>query len=134
MKIWLWWPSDIRGLCGPKASWHLSHRWGKTPKKPLPRNLSRTGSAAGQESMLPPAPQRWTDYRLNTFKFKITINRTYYRQNILLRVNLKLIIYMYPYFTRSYAIGIELLHNREYEWKKNYCINRSRTLLYNDMY
>ena len=29
---WLWWPNDIRGPRGPKASWHLSYRWGKTPK------------------------------------------------------------------------------------------------------
>ena len=28
---------------GPKASWHLSYRWGKNPKKPHPRNLSRPG-------------------------------------------------------------------------------------------
>ena len=32
---WLWWPNDIRGTCGPKASWHLSYRWGKPPKKKL---------------------------------------------------------------------------------------------------
>ena len=25
-------PNDIRGPGGPKASWHLSYRWGKTPK------------------------------------------------------------------------------------------------------
>ena len=33
MKEWLWPPNDIRGPCGPKASWHLSYRWEKTPKK-----------------------------------------------------------------------------------------------------
>ena len=32
MKGWLWWPNDIRGYCGPRAFWHLSYRWGKTPK------------------------------------------------------------------------------------------------------
>ena len=49
---------------GPKTSWHLSCRWGKTPKKPHPRNLSRPGIEPGpatwQARMLPPAPQRWT--------------------------------------------------------------------------
>ena len=33
MKGWLWRPNDIRGPYGPKASWHLSYRWGKIPKK-----------------------------------------------------------------------------------------------------
>ena len=28
-------PNDIRGPWGPKVSWHLSYRWGKTPKKNL---------------------------------------------------------------------------------------------------
>ena len=31
-EVWLWWPSDIRRPCGPLAFWHLSYRWGKTPK------------------------------------------------------------------------------------------------------
>ena len=30
---WLWRPNDIRGPCGPKASWHLSDRWGNPRKK-----------------------------------------------------------------------------------------------------
>ena len=32
-----WWrqPNVIRGSWGPKVSWHLSYRWGKTPKKNL---------------------------------------------------------------------------------------------------
>ena len=34
IKWWLWRTNDIRGLCGPKVSWHLSYRWAKTPKKP----------------------------------------------------------------------------------------------------
>ena len=42
-----WWrrPNDIRGPWGEgaKVSWHLSYRWGKTPKKPHPGNLSRPG-------------------------------------------------------------------------------------------
>ena len=63
---WFRWPNDIRGPCGPKASWHLSYRWGKTPKKPHPRNLSRpgieSGPAAWQARMLPLAPQRWTPW------------------------------------------------------------------------
>ena len=42
MKGWLWWPSDIRGPCGPKDSWHLSYRWRKNPKKP-PRKPVSTG-------------------------------------------------------------------------------------------
>ena len=52
------WYSGHHG--GPKASWHLSYRWGKTPKKPHPGNLSRPviepGPAAWQTRMLPPAP------------------------------------------------------------------------------
>ena len=73
MKGWLWCPDDIRGPCGPKASWHLSYRWGKTPKNPHPGNLSRpgieSGPAAWQARMLPPAPQGWTEvltYNFNT--------------------------------------------------------------------
>ena len=61
-----WWrrPNHIRGPWGPKVSWHLSYRWGKTPKKPHPGNLSRLGiepaPAAWQARMLPLAPKRWT--------------------------------------------------------------------------
>ena len=47
----LWWPNDIRGLCGPKVLWHLSYRRGKTPKKPSPGNLSRPG--------IEPGPAAW---------------------------------------------------------------------------
>ena len=64
MKGWFWQPNDIRGPCGPKASCHLSYRWGKTPKKPHPGNLSRSriepGPSAWEARMLPPVPQRWT--------------------------------------------------------------------------
>ena len=65
MKGWLWRPNDIRGPCGSKASRHLCYGWGKTQKKPHPRNLSRPGiepgPAAWQARMLPPAPQNpWT--------------------------------------------------------------------------
>ena len=64
IKGWLWRPNDIRGPCGPNASWHLSYRWGKTPNKPHSENLSRPGielrPAAWQAGMLPPAPQWWT--------------------------------------------------------------------------
>ena len=35
MKGWFWRPNDIRGRCGPKASWHLSYRWRKSRKKLL---------------------------------------------------------------------------------------------------
>ena len=41
-----WWrrrPNDIRGPWGPKVSWHLSYRWGKTPKKTAPRKPVPTG-------------------------------------------------------------------------------------------
>ena len=61
-----WWrrPNDIRGPWGSKVSWNLSYRWGRTPKKPHPGNLSRpgieSGPAAWQAPMLPLAPQRWT--------------------------------------------------------------------------
>ena len=74
MKDWLWRSNHIRGPCGPKASWHLSYRWGKTPKKPHPRNLFRTGiepgPAAWQARMLPPAAQRWTKFMQNNLLFK----------------------------------------------------------------
>ena len=35
--------NDIWGWMGPKASWHLSYRWGKTPKRAHPGNLPRPG-------------------------------------------------------------------------------------------
>ena len=64
MEWWLRRPNDIRGPSGLKASWHLSYRWGKTPKKPNPGNLSRPGiepvSSAWQARMLLSVPQRWT--------------------------------------------------------------------------
>ena len=47
MKAWLWWRNYIRGSAGPKASWQLSYRWGKPPKKPHPGNLSRPGNEPG---------------------------------------------------------------------------------------
>ena len=43
MEWWLRRPNDIRGPWGPKASRHLSYRWGKTPKKTSPRKLVMTG-------------------------------------------------------------------------------------------
>ena len=43
MKGWLWRLNDIRGTCGPKASWHLSCRWGKNSIKSSPRKLVPTG-------------------------------------------------------------------------------------------
>ena len=44
-KMEWWWrrPNDIRGPWGPKVSWHLCYRWGKTPKKISPRKLVPTG-------------------------------------------------------------------------------------------
>ena len=57
MEWWLRRPNDIRGPWGPKVSWHLSYKWGKTPKKPHPGNLSRPGiepdPAAWQARTLP---------------------------------------------------------------------------------
>ena len=35
MEWWIRRPNDIRGPRGSKVSWHLSDRWGKTPKKNL---------------------------------------------------------------------------------------------------
>ena len=43
MQWWLRRPNDIRGPWGPKVSWHLSYRWGKTPKKTSPRKPVPTG-------------------------------------------------------------------------------------------
>ena len=78
---WLWWPNDIRGPWGPKASRHLSYRWGKTPKKPHPENLSRLGielgPAAWQARMLQPGPQRWTQCMSNhciTYRHNLNMN------------------------------------------------------------
>ena len=47
MKGWLWWPNDIRGPCGPKASLHLSYRWGKTPKNLTQETCPEQGSNPG---------------------------------------------------------------------------------------
>ena len=43
MEWWLRRSNDIRGPWGPKISWHLSYRWGKTPKNTPPRKLVPTG-------------------------------------------------------------------------------------------
>ena len=60
-------------LGGPNVSWHLSYRWGKTPKKPHPGNLSRPGiepgSAAWQAHMLPLVTQRWTVNESSRFRW-----------------------------------------------------------------
>ena len=44
-----WWrrPNDIRGPWGPKVSWHLSYRWGKTPKKLTQKTCPERGSNPG---------------------------------------------------------------------------------------
>ena len=68
--------NDIREPWGPKASRHLSYRWGKTPKKPHPGNLFRPGikprSAAWQARMLSPGPQRWTwDYLFTVLQYSL---------------------------------------------------------------
>ena len=63
------------GILGPKAFWHLSYRWGKTPKKPHPGNLSRpgieSGPAAWQARMLPPIPQRWDSVSLSYVPYPV---------------------------------------------------------------
>ena len=43
IKGWLCRPNNILGPCGPIASWHLSYRRGKTPKKTSPRERVPTG-------------------------------------------------------------------------------------------
>ena len=57
MKGRLWRPNDIRGTCGPKASRHLSYRWGKPRKKLTQETCPDRGSNPGP---LPPDPQQWT--------------------------------------------------------------------------
>ena len=44
-----WWrrPNDIRGTWGPKVSWHLSDRWGKTPKNLTQETCPDLGSNPG---------------------------------------------------------------------------------------
>ena len=77
MKGWLWRPIDIPGPYGPKASWHLSYRWGKTPKNAHPGNLSRpgieSGSAMWHARVQPPAPQRRTELVLYEIMWNIYI-------------------------------------------------------------
>ena len=48
----------IRGPYGTKPSWHLSYRWGKTPKKPHPGTCPDWGSNPG------PLPDKRPCYRL----------------------------------------------------------------------
>ena len=47
MKGWLWQSNDIRGPWGHKASWHLSYRWGKTPKNLTQETCPDRGSNPG---------------------------------------------------------------------------------------
>ena len=76
MERWLRRPNNSRGPWGPKVFWHLYFRWGKTPKKPHPENLSRPGiepgPAAWQARMLPLAPQRWTLFSLKGNNIRYT--------------------------------------------------------------
>ena len=51
MKWWLWRPNDIRGPCGAKVSWHLSYRWGKTPKRTSPKKHVQTGDRTRARSV-----------------------------------------------------------------------------------
>ena len=63
MNGWLWGPSDIRGPCGPKASWYLSLQVRKSLENltqgTCPDGIE-PGLAAWQARVLSPAPQRWT--------------------------------------------------------------------------
>ena len=43
----------------------LSDRWGNTPEKPRPGNLSRPGIEPGPAALQAPAPQRWTWLNIN---------------------------------------------------------------------
>ena len=49
IRTWRTWNDDYDGqmifgdLGGPKVSWHVSYRWGKTPKKTTPRKPVPTG-------------------------------------------------------------------------------------------
>ena len=61
MKGWLWRPNDIRGSCGPKASWHLAYRWGKPRRKNSSRQEIEPVPAAWTARMIAPAPQQWTN-------------------------------------------------------------------------
>ena len=47
MKGWLWRPNDIRGTYGPKASWHLSYRWGNPRKNIIQKTCPDRGSNPG---------------------------------------------------------------------------------------
>ena len=47
MEWWLWRPNDMQGPWGPKVSWHLSYRWGKTPKNLTQETCPDRGSNAG---------------------------------------------------------------------------------------
>ena len=82
-----WWPNYIRGPWGSKASWHLSYRWRKTPRKPHPGNLSRPGiepePAAWQALMLPPVPQQWTDTLSILYRVRHLRQATYITRRLL---------------------------------------------------
>ena len=47
VKGWLWRLNYIRGPYGPKASWHSSYRWGKTPKNLTQETCPDRGSNPG---------------------------------------------------------------------------------------
>ena len=63
--------------CGAKASWHLSYRWGRTPKKPHPGILSRPGielrPATWQARVPSSAPQLWAFYTLYQIIFILNV-------------------------------------------------------------
>ena len=62
MKGWLWRENDIRGPCGPNASWHFSYRWEKNPiirltQETCPDRGSNPSPLRDRLRILPPAPQ-----------------------------------------------------------------------------
>ena len=92
MEWWIRRPNDSRGHWGPKVSWHLSDRWGKTPKKPHPGNLSRPGIepelAAWQARMLPLAPQRWTYQNFTILNMYTKWINYLLKMGMILRINM----------------------------------------------
>ena len=112
MEWWLWRPNDIRGPWGPKVSWHLSYRWGKTMKKPHPGNLSRPGIEPGpgawQARMLPLAPQWWTDWFLKI----LTLIISHYACLVIMSIDCLIQHYTFIATIGSRAIVWKALHWR----------------------
>ena len=144
-KMEWWWrrPNDIRGPWGPKGSWHLSYRWGKTPKKPHPGNLTRPGIEPGppawQARMQPFAPQRWTSYAV---RGEWDNSRVSYMVNCILIGNIILrkycIIFIFLICISSVTI-IDITQSKvlyvnisfvKISWRKLYIHRHTRILFY----